>query len=84
MSNRRLNVSTPIVTEGGTMEREFLDWTLEVIKWVPLLGTGSPEAVVTAPQYSLYIDTNGVAGTIEYRKMLAEIGGDTSKGWLLV
>jgi hypothetical protein len=84
MSNRRLTVSAPIVIEDGTMEREFLDWTLEVIKWVPLLGQGSPETVVTAPQYSLYIDTNGIAGAIEYRKMLAEIGGDTSKGWLLV
>ena len=84
MSDRRLNVQNPIVLKNGTMDREFLDWTLEAAKWFPILGTGSPEGVVQAAQYSLYIDTNGTTGAIEYRKMQAEIGGDKTLGWVAV
>lgn len=81
---RELNVSTPITLENGTMVREFQDWTLELAKWVPILGVGSPEGVMEAPLYSLYIDKTGIAGAIEYRKMSSEIGGDRTKGWLAV
>lgn len=84
MSDRRLNVANPIVESNLTMEREFLDWVLEVSKWIPVLGEGSPEGVVDAPQYSLYIDKNGATGAIEYRKMQAEISGDRKRGWVLV
>lgn len=84
MSDRRLNVANPIVLTNGTMDREFLDWALEVSKWIPIIGNGSPDGVVEAPQYSLYIDRLGTTGSIEYRKMIAEIGGDRSLGWVLV
>lgn len=84
MSNRRINVANPIVLSNGTMDREFLDWVLEVSKWLPTLGEGSPEGNVEAPQYSLYIDTAGSTGSIEYRKMLPDIGGDKSQGWVAV
>lgn len=84
MSNRTLNLSNPIVTPTGLIEQEFLDLVLDLIKWKPITGEGSPEGVVTAAQYTLYIDTTGVSGSIEYRKMQAEIDGDRSKGWVLV
>jgi len=29
-------------------------------------------------------DSTGSAGSIQYRKMLPDIGGDRSQGWLLV
>lgn len=84
MSNQRFNVANPFVLENRTLDREALEWVLDVTKWIPILGEGSPEGVVEAPQYSLYIDTTGSTGSIEYRKMSAEIGGDRSQGWVAV
>ena len=40
--------------------------------------------VVEARQYQLYINSAGTAGLIEYRKMLSQIGGDRTQGWILV
>jgi hypothetical protein len=48
------------------------------------VGTGSPEGVVEARQYSLYINSAGTTGSIEYRKMLPDIGGDITQGWIAV
>lgn len=80
----RLNAAQPIVASNGTMEQPFRFFMNEVSNALPILGDGSPEGVVDAPLYSLYIDRLGTAGNIQYRKMAAEIGGDTKKGWLLV
>jgi len=46
----------------------------------PLTGTGSPEGVLTALPYQVYLDTAGGAGTIEYRKMT----GSDNTGWVAV
>jgi len=46
----------------------------------PLTGTGSPEGVLTALPYQVYLDTAGGAGTIEYRKMT----GSGNTGWIAV
>ena len=35
-------------------------------------------------QFQLYINSAGTAGAIEYRKMLSQIGGDRTQGWILV
>lgn len=80
----RLNVANPIVLDNGTISQEFLDWVLEVSTWSPILGNGSPEGVIEAPLYSLYIDKDGTTGAIQYRKMSSEIGGDRKQGWVLV
>jgi len=48
------------------------------------VGTGSPEGVIEAAQYSLYLDSSGGASAIQYRKMQPQIGGDRTKGWILV
>jgi|TARA_R110002072_G_scaffold99672_2_gene219219 hypothetical protein len=51
---------------------------------MPIVGTGSPEGVIEAVQYSLYLDSTGSAGAIQYRKMIPSIGGDRKQGWILV
>ena len=84
MTGPRLNASKPIVEENGTMSQQFRTWTLDASLSIPIIGTGSPEGAVTARQYSLYIDSTGAAGSIEYRKILPDIGGDVTQGWKLV
>ena len=84
MSNPRLNVAQPIVEPDGTMAQPFRQFTQEASLSIPIVGTGSPEGVVEARQYSLYIDSTGTAGNIEYRKMQPDVAGDKSKGWLAV
>jgi len=78
----------PIVNPDGEQEQAFRTWTREVTEAVnfltPATGTGSPEGVLIAPLNKLYIDTTGGAGALEYRKILADIAGDTTKGWQAV
>ena len=81
---RRLAASQPIVDSNGIMQPTFQQWALLVSDLMPLVGSGSPEGVVTAQQYALYLDTAGGAGSIQYRKMLPDIGGDKSQGWIAV
>lgn len=80
----RLNASQPIVLTDGTMDQLFRQWTLQVGNSLPLVGTGSPEGVVEAPQYSLYIDESAPLTPVQYRKMLPEVTGDRKKGWAVV
>jgi hypothetical protein len=84
MNTPLLNAAQPIVDDSGKMAQAFRTWTLDASLSIPIVGSGSPEGVVEARQYQLYINSAGAAGAIEYRKMLPEIGGDRSKGWLLV
>lgn len=46
----------------------------------PIIGAGSPEGVITAKPYQVYLDTTGGAGTLQYRKMT----GTSNTGWVLV
>lgn len=84
MTSPRLNVAQPIVNEDGTMAQPFRQFTQDASLSIPIVGTGSPEGVVEARQYSLYINSAGTTGSIEYRKMLPNIGGDTTQGWIAV
>lgn len=84
MSNPRLNVAQPIVFEDGTMAQSFRLFTQDASLSIPIVGAGTPEGFIDARQYSLYINSTGVSGTIEYRKMLPNIGGDTKQGWVAV
>jgi hypothetical protein len=84
MTGPRLNAANPVVEPNGTMTQQFRNWTIDASLSIPIIGVGSPEGVVSARQYSLYIDSTGTAGNIEYRKMLPDIGGDVTQGWLLV
>jgi len=80
----KLNQGQPIVDADGTMAQPFRQFTQEAALSIPIVGTGSPEGVVEARQFSLYLDSNGGAGSIQYRKMQPEIGGDRSQGWIAV
>jgi|TARA_R110000803_G_scaffold71635_1_gene134960 hypothetical protein len=80
----KLNVGQPIIEDNGTMSQAFRQFTQEASLSIPIVGTGTPEGVIEAVQYSLYLDGSGSAGAIQYRKMLPSIGGDRTKGWILV
>lgn len=80
----KLNQAQPIVDDNGTMAQPFRQFTQEAALSIPIVGTGSPEGVVEARQFSLYLDSSGGAGSIQYRKMQPEIGGDRSQGWIAV
>jgi len=80
----RLNVAQPIVHEDGTMDQAFRRFTQDVSLSIPIVGSGSPEGVIEAAQYSLYLDSSGGASAIEYRKMQPDIAGDRKQGWILV
>ena len=84
MTSPRLNVAQPIVEPDGTMAQPFRQFTQDASLSIPIVGSGSPEGVVDARQYSLYIDSTGTTGSIEYRKMLPDIGGNTKQGWIAV
>ena len=79
-----LNAGSPIVEADGTMSQAFRQWALKAGLGIPITGEGSPEGVVTAPQFSVYLDTAGGSGTIQFRKMKPAIDGDPKKGWVLV
>ena len=80
----KLNVAQPVVEEDGTMASAFRQFTQEAALSIPITGTGTPEGNIEARQFSLYLDTSGGAGSIQYLKMTAEIGGDRKNGWVAV
>ena len=84
MTGPRLNVAQPIVQDDGTMSQAFRQFTQDASLSIPIVGAGSPEGVIEAAQYSLYLDSSGGASAIQYRKMQPQIGGDRTKGWILV
>lgn len=77
------NFSMPILDDDKASQA-LQRWMRQVSLSIPLTGEGSPEGVVEALQFSLYLDVNGTTGTTQYRKMLPEIGGDRSRGWVLM
>ena len=80
----KLNQGQPIVEPDGTMAQPFRQFTQEASLSIPITGSGSPEGVVEAVQFSLYLDTAGAAGSIAYRKMQPDVAGDRTKGWIAV
>ena len=76
-----LNASQPIVDKNGTMEQPFRTSTIRWNDNLPIVGTGSPEGEIEAPQYSLYIDETVPLVPVQYRKMLPSSGGDRKNGW---
>ena len=84
MTQQRLNVAQPVVEADGTMSRPFSEWASLVSNNLPIIGTGTPEGVVEAPQYSVFIDEAVPLTPVTYRKMLPLIGSDRTKGWAIV
>ena len=78
MTGPRLNAAQPIVDPNGTMAQPFRQFTQDASLSIPIVGVGSPEGVIEARQYSLYINSTGSTGSIEYRKMQPSIGASHS------
>jgi len=55
----KLNVAQPIIEPNGTMSQAFRQFTQEATLSIPIVGVGSPEGVIEAVQYSLYLDSTG-------------------------
>lgn len=80
----QLLAAQPIVNDDGTMSQAFRTHMQQVSRSVVIVGTGSPEGVLEAPQYSLYIDETTPTVPVQYRKMLTSSAGDSKKGWVMV
>jgi hypothetical protein len=73
-----------ILKKNGLMQEPFRLFVTAVAKLSLLQGSGSPEGVVEAEQGREYMDTAGTASSIKYIKRDADIGGDKTKGWILI
>ena len=76
--------SQRFVDEKGKLPQRQFDVMRGLIQLDPLSGSGSPEGVIEASIKRFYMDTGGSAGSILYIKKLADVGGDRTKGWILV
>ena len=77
-------VPNQAITENDNMRTEFMLWTQAITNLQPIIGTGSPEGVVEAQQWSIYFDSTGTTGSIMYVKKLPFIGSNRKQGWILV
>jgi hypothetical protein len=60
------------------------NWTKNITEQSVIVGEGSPEGVVQAVLTAQYMDSLGSTGSILYIKLVNDIMGDTTKGWILV
>ena len=78
------NAEQPIVNKAGSMSDAFRLWTGAITRMDIIVGTGSPEGVISAGVTRLYMDDAGTTGSILYIKQLAQITNDPKNGWILV
>jgi hypothetical protein len=76
------NHSLPITDKPAS--DPFRLWMARTDLGTPLTGSGSPEGVVEARQFSLYINETGSSGTLLYIKIQPEIAGNKKQGWVAV
>lgn len=79
-----LPMSFPIVDSSGMASQTMREWVLKVAANTIIVGTGSPEGIVEAAQYSLYIDETTPTAPVQYRKMITSIAGDRKQGWVVL
>lgn len=72
-----------LINQDGTPSDRLSEWMEEITRQInlntPLTGTGSPEGVLIAEPYQIYLDTSAGAENIQYRKMT----GTGNTGWIL-
>jgi len=78
------NASQPFVDSDGRLTQRARTALATIESWIPIVGSGSPEGVVEAQQYRVFIRSDGTTGTLMYVKKSADIGGDKSQGWVAV
>jgi len=72
-----------IVDIDGLATDELNDFFEIITDYALIIGTGSPEGVITAPQGASYMNDAGTAGNLMWRKRDNDDGlGDASKGWI--
>ena len=79
-----LSVDRPIVEEDGSLTPQSRTYFRTLTVQALIIGTGSPEGVVTAEEGASYQDRDGVTGTIRYAKIVNDIAGDKTMGWVLI
>lgn len=84
MQKPLIDYSMPLVTESGHASASFQRVLNRITNDLALYGSGSPEGVVEAFQYSRYFDYDASAGSNMYFKKYASVGGDATQGWVLV
>ena len=77
----KLAVQQPLM-DGETASQHFRAWLNEVSRFMPIVGSGTPEGVVEALQYAHYIDESDPDQPAHWWKMLPDIGGERSRGWV--
>ena len=77
----KLAVQQPML-DGDTAAQHFRTWLNEVSRFTPIVDSGTPEGVVEALQYAHYIDESDPNTPAHWWKLLPEVGGDRSKGWV--
>jgi len=78
------SANRPYVDENGILTSQSRTFLRSIWVQALIIGTGSPDGVVTAEEGSTYQDSAGTAGAIRYAKMVDNIGGDKSMGWVLI
>lgn len=75
----------PFLEEDLTLSEQSRSWINAATLSIPIVGTGSPEGVVEAPQRQSYIDEVASTGSVFYIKQANDDGlGDKTKGWQLI
>jgi len=80
----QLSFDRPVVESDGSLTLQSRTFFQTVTQQALIIGSGSPEGVVTAEIGATYQDSSGAAGNIRYAKRDDNIGGDKSKGWILI
>lgn len=81
---RKLDRGTQVADENGYATQALQIFSEQTNALETLSGVGSPEGIVSARSKREYMDETGTTGNIKYIKKLDNIGGDTTKGWILI
>lgn len=71
-----------LVDSDGNATDAMRRWMILTSDNSVAVGSGSPEGVLDAPQYTLYIDETDPENPVQYRKMLVSKNNDRSAGWV--
>lgn len=80
-----LNPESPIVNRNSGLAHD----TFRLFLWQThqrglLIGSGSPEGVLSAEQGVEYMDEDGAPGYVKWIKQKAQIAGDSRAGWVRI
>ena len=79
-----LATDRPIIESDGSLTIQSRTYFRTLTVQALIIGTGSPEGVVDAEEGATYQDRTGTTSAIRYAKRDNDIGGDKTKGWILI